>query len=218
MELINDILILKNNSDYRISDVVMKIGERWEHSGNMVLENNKYNGTILQSYLKINGLYNNPNLYTLLDLIEEYNQDKRLSIPTDDEIVVHLRLGDVVLHDWFLSKNYVNLINNLLIENNNINKITFVTCFAYQEWSKESLHLRKKAPLWEYTEEKQNKNVEKTTILFTDIKNSFPKMEIKIHSNRDIDNDICYCVLSKNFIHDRGGFSKLCFELNNLKK
>ena len=217
MELINDIKILKHNSDYRVSDIIYKFGERWEHSGNMVFKNEKYKETILQEYLKINGLYNKPNLDILLKIIEKYNSHNNLPIPQNNEIVIHLRMGDVVVHNWFLSKNYIELINNILMKNNNINKVTLVTCFAYQEWSKESLHLRKLAPLWDYTEEKQNKNIKKTNILLNNIKHSFPNIEIKIYSNCDIDKDICYCVLSKNFIHDNGGFSNLLFELNNLK-
>ena len=216
MNLINNIKTLKHNSDYRVTDVIYKKPERWEHSGNTVLKNEKYNETILQEYLKMNGLYNKPNLEVLLKLIKKYNSDNNLPIPQNNEIVIHLRMGDVVVHDWFLSKNYIKLINNILNKNNNINKLTFVTCFAYQEWSKESLHLRKNAPLWEYTEEKQNKNIEKINILFNDILHFFPNMEINIYSNCDIDKDMCYCVLSKNFIHDNGGFSNLLLELNNL--
>jgi len=217
MELINDIKTIKHNSDYRVADIINKRGERWEHSGNMVLNNEKYNGTILQTYLKINGLYNNLKLDILLNIIEKYNLDNKLPIPHENEIVIHLRMGDVVVHNWFLNKNYIELINNILIKNNNINKITFVTCFAYQEWSKESLYLRKHAPLWNYTEEKQNKNIEKIKLLLSKIKKIFPNIEIKIYSNYNIDNDICYCVLSKNFIYDKGGFSDLLFKLNNLK-
>jgi hypothetical protein len=219
MEIINDIKTLKHNSDYRIADIFNKNGERWHHSGNMVLKNDKYNGTILQSYLKINGLFNKSRLAILLQIIENYNLANNLPIPEDNEIVIHLRLGDVVVHDWFLSKDYISLINNIIINNNNnINKITFVTCFAYQEWSKESLHLRRFAPLWEYTEEKQKNNIEKVTLIFNNIKKAFPNIEIKIYSNYEIDRDICYCVLSKNFICDNGGFSDLCSKLNNLKK
>jgi hypothetical protein len=223
MNLVNNIKTLKDNSDYRVSDIMFKLGPRWEQSGNMVLKDEKYKGTILREYLQINGLYNIPNLNLLLKIIEKHNSDNNLPIPQDDEIVIHLRLGDVIFHTWFLTKNYIEEINNILKKNNNINKITFVCCFSYQVWSKDSLYLRKEddplwdEPLWEYTEEDQNKNIEKTKILFNNIVNFFPNMEIKVYSNINIDSDICYCSLSKNFIHDRGGFSKLMLDLNNLK-
>jgi hypothetical protein len=38
MNLINNIKTLKHNSDYRVSDVIYKLGERWEHSGNTILK------------------------------------------------------------------------------------------------------------------------------------------------------------------------------------
>jgi hypothetical protein len=157
------------------------------------------------------------NLNNLLEIIEKYNSDNNLPIPQNNEIVIHLRMGDVVVHEWFLNKNYIELINDILSKNKNINKLTIVTCFAYQEWSKESLYLRKNASLWEYTEEKQNKNIEKINILFNNIIELFPNIEINIYSNCEIDKDICYCVLSKNFIYDKGGFSDLLFKLHNLK-
>ena len=69
MNLINNIKTIKHNSDYRVSDVVCKLGERWEHSGNMILTSEKYNGTILQRYLEKNGLYTSTNLDILLNII-----------------------------------------------------------------------------------------------------------------------------------------------------
>lgn len=228
--IINNIKIFKNNSDYRIGDILNKRGlnKRWEHSGNMVLTNEKYKDTILKEYLEINGLYNKINYNLLLELIEKHNLRFNLPIPQNNEIVIHLRLGDYVYFKNFLSKNYIQLINDILKKNNNINKITFVTCFSYGEWSKESKHLFPvnhkqpgepvNCPLWAYTEEKQNKNIEKLTILFNNIIETFPNMEINIYSNYDIDKDICYCVLSKYFIHDVGGFSSEVLTLHNLKK
>ena len=62
MNLINNIKILKHNSDYRISDVIYKSGERWEHSGNMILKNEKYNETILQEDSEIIAINENEDL------------------------------------------------------------------------------------------------------------------------------------------------------------
>lgn len=214
VENIKDIKIIKHNSDYRVSDVVNKCGERWEHSGTMILSNDKYASTVLHRYLKQNGLYEKPDLNVLLNVIKQFNLENNLPVPGDNELVIHLRLGDVVVHDWFLSKNYIALIHEKLLKNKMINKITLVTCFAYQEWSKESLHLRRNAPLWDYTEEKQQKNVEKVTLLLNTITQTFPTIKVKIYSNFEIDKDLCYCVLSKNYIHDDGGFSWLCLKLN----
>ena len=218
MKLIDDIITLKHNCDYRIGDVVRHRGKggRWRHSANEVLTKNKYNGSILQQYLKANGVSNKANFFTLLNIIKKYNQDNMLPVSTDHEIVVHLRLGDVVVRDWVLSKNYIKRINDILTKNENIHKLTFVTCFSYSEWSKESLHLKGNGPLWEYTEKKQKKNISKVTTLFQNIKNRFPTLSLHVYSNENIDKDFCYCVLAKHFIYDNGGFSELCHDLNRL--
>jgi hypothetical protein len=220
---INDIKTLKQNSDYRISDVVQHLGinSRWEHSGRTVLNEKKYEGSILQQYLKLNGLYNKPNFHTLLNTVKQYQHDNQLPEPANNEIVIHLRLGDVVYFKTFLKTNYIEAINKILIENKNINKITFVACFAYNEWSSNSFYLQKnkKCNIWKYTEQKQKKNSLELTKIFQSIINSFPRFDVSIYSHENVDVDFCYCVLAKHFIYDNiGGFSTLCYELNKLLK
>lgn len=214
--LVSTIKTIKQNSNYRVSDIINKKGQRWEHSGNMILNNKNYNETILQKYLKINGLNNNPNFDVLFKIIEEHGQSKKFAIPEDNELVIHLRMGDVVSSNKFVKKKYIKLINDMLVNNSNLNKITIVTCFSYSAWSKSSLYLRTNEPLWEYTEEKQKKNIKRITQLLNDIKKNFPTMDLNIYSNRNIDKDMCYCVLAKHFIPDQRGFSNLCFQLHNL--
>ena len=70
--LINNIKILKENSDYRVTDIFFKKGCRWKHSGNNVLKLEKYKDTILRKYLQINTLNKKYNLKLLLGLIINY--------------------------------------------------------------------------------------------------------------------------------------------------
>lgn len=218
-KLLKKIKILKNNSDYAVDDIVNHTGERWEFRINKVLNDPKYKNTILNSYLKKNK-NNNTNLYLLLECIKEYNFKNKLPIPSYNEIVIHLRMGDVVDKKWFLKNDFVGNIKNI-IKNNTINKITIVTCFSYGVWSNESLHLRKKAPLWNYTKDKQNRNNKGFLNLLYKLKNNF-NIPIDIYSNIDVDKDICYCVFSKHFIEDKqidhktGGFSGLMKKLNQI--
>ncbi len=212
--LISQVKILKENSDYRCYDIVYHRGERWEHSKNQVLNNSKYENTIFKSFLKQNK-GNDSDLNFLLNCIEEYSSKNNLPIPNNDELVIHLRMGDVVVHQWFLNQDYINLINKIK-KNNSINKITIVTSFAYQVWSKESLHLRNKAPLWNYTLEKQKKNEKCFFELLFKLQEQV-NLPINIYSNRNIDQDLCYCVFSKHFIKDNGGFSTLLERLQKLK-
>jgi hypothetical protein len=215
-KLVNKILIIQQN-DYRIGDIIFKKGMRWMYSGNQILTNQKYNGSILKSYLEQNGLRNDINLNRFLEITEQYNKTNNLFTPNDNELVLHLRLGDYVEFIGILNKPYIRLIREY-INNNNINKLTIVTAFSYGTWTKESLHLKPKdSPMWICTQEIQNINIQKIKVLIQKIYNNFPNLIVDIISNSDIDKDICYCVNSKHFINDNGGFSLLMKKLNNLK-
>ena len=213
--LVRKVKILKENSDYRCGDIVYHKGERWEHSKNEVLNNPKYENTIFRNFLK-NNKNNDKDLKLLLKCIEDYSSNNNLSTPADDEIVMHLRMGDIYNHYSFLNKDYVSYIKDIK-NKNTINKITIVTSFAYQVWSDKSLHLKKKErDLFTYTDEKQKINRKRFSNLLTKIKRNV-KLPINIYSNNNIDLDLCYCVFSKHFIKDGGGFSELMEELNQMK-
>ena len=220
--LISQVQILKENSDYRCGDIVYHRGPRWEHSKNQILNNPKYENTIFKNFLKNNN-GNDLDLKFLLKCTEEYCSDNNLPIPDQDELVIHLRMGDVVEHQWFLNKNYINLIKNIK-KNNTISKITIVTSFAYQAWSEEQEILWKKKSngqaqpfSWNYTHKKQEKNEKCFFKLLFNLQDQF-NLPINIYSNKIIDVDLCYCVFSKHFIKDQGGFSDLMEKLNQLMR
>ena len=213
MDYIKQVKILKNNSDYAFGDIIYRKGKRWEYRIQKVLTKPEYKKTILFNYLKLNKRrscnYNN-----LLKCIKEYNFKHKLPLPTSKEIVLHLRMGDVVTLNWYLKKNYVSCIEKIL-KNNTIHKITIVTCFSYGTWAKDSLHLRKGAPIWDYSVEKQKKNEDAFSTLLSTFRNHF-NIPIHIYSNEDIDRDFCYCVFSKFYINDQGGFDELTEKINQL--
>lgn len=204
--------------DYRFSDIINKSGERWKWSGNMIIKKEKYNNTILKNYLLKNGLLAEVNSQILLDIIIKFLTEKNINLPKSNEIVLHLRLGDFVINNNILKKNHIGEIRNIINKNPNIKKITIVTAFSYGTWTKESLHLRKKANLWECTDDTQKKNKIELRKLLLKITRNFPNLELNIHSRSDPDIDICYCVFAKHFINDVGGFSSLLKKLNDLYK
>lgn len=210
---INKIQILKHNSDYAIGDIIFKKGKRWAYRIQKVKNDNKYKNTILHEYLTTNKK-STPNYTLLLKCIEKYNLKYNLPVPSNKEIVLHLRMGDAVTLDWYLNKNYIEYIKRI-INNNTIEKLTIVTCFSYGAWSKESFHLKQGAPDWGFTEKKQQKNELLFSKLLTNILKEI-NIPISIYSNEDIDKDICYCVLAKFYIKDHGGFDDLTEKLNKL--
>ncbi len=60
---------------------------------------------------------------------------------------------------------------------------------------------------------KQEKNEKGLFKLLSNIQDQF-NLPITIYSNKIIDVDLCYCVFSKHFIKDKGGFSDLMEKLN----
>ena len=210
---VNKIQILKYNSDYAIGDIIFKKGKRWKYRIQKVKNDIKYKNTILQEYLNTNKK-TTPNYFLLLKCIQNYNLKYDLPIPSKKEIVLHLRMGDAVMLDWYLNKNYIEQIKRI-IKNNMIEKLTIVTCFSYGAWSKESLHLKQGAPDWGFTDKKQQKNELLFSKLLTNILKEI-NIPISIYSNEDIDKDICYCVLAKFYIKDHGGFDDLTEKLNKL--
>jgi hypothetical protein len=214
--LISKILIIQQG-DYRVNDVISKRGERWQYSGNNVLKKDKYNGTILKKYITINGLHKQKNLKTLLSIVKDNNTTNNFVNPTENELVMHLRLGDYEMKKDFLKKNYVKNIKLFLDKYPNIDKLTIVTAFSYGTWSNDSLHLRKCAPLWMCTKKTQEHNKSSVSNIFKEIFESFPLLVIDIKSSKNIDEDFCYCIMSNYFIEDVGGFSRLIYKLNNLR-
>lgn len=176
-----DIKILKSNPDYRLGDILLKRGYKWQDSMEKVLSNEKYRNTILYKHLKGEDLK---------DLISKSNYPK----PEPDELVIHVRAGDVVVHDWFLKKDYKSIISKF-------DKVTFVICYQYGDYVERGL--------WLYTDDKQQKNEEMFYEMLRDVVGTFPYKKFKIVSNEDADKDLVYMASSLNFIKDEGGFSDI---------
>jgi len=208
-DLINKIKVIKSNRDYRIADVINKGGFKWEHSRSELLTNNTYTDTILYKYLTHSEFNDTVNLVLLKEILINQKNDKGYDIPNDNELVIHLRLGDWIDRpETYLKKNYIEFINKYVNTYKNINKITFVTCFSYGNFFESGY--------WIYTEEKHKQNIIMVGDLFNIIINVYNNYDINVVSNTDIDKDLVYCVYSKYFIQDVGGFSELIQQLRNI--
>ena len=141
LNLINKIKIMKNNKHYRYGDVIFNKGFYWKDSIDFILENMP--DSILGKYLQ-----NKRNIYEresndiicekFNNLIKEHINKSYIILPEDNELVIHLRVGDVVVKDWFLEKNYQYIIKNY-INKYGINKCTFCTAFHYGNYIERNL-------------------------------------------------------------------------------
>ena len=118
MSLVGRIKTITGNCDYRVRDIVDKKGQRWEHSARQVKCNHKYDGTIMQTYVKLVEEHSGISLPAsklgltpphrkeaehicntrslLLRLIKERVEETGMERPEKNELVIHLRLGDIV--------------------------------------------------------------------------------------------------------------------------
>ena len=133
------------------------------------------------------------------EIIKKKILEKEFLIPKDDELVIHLRTGDMVIYDSFLKKPYIELIQEYK-NKFNINKVSFVTCIHYGNN--------------QVNNEKHKKNIEKLKELFLNVLEKFPFLNINVMSSKDIDRDFLYMCKAKHFIEDIGGFSKLIKIIN----
>ena len=141
------------------------------------------------------------------EIIKKKILEKEFLIPKDDELVIHLRTGDMVIYDSFLKKPYIELIQEYK-NKFNINKVSFVTCFHYG-----NNQVNNKI-FFQFNNEKHKKNIEKLKELFLNVLEKFPFLNINVMSSKDIDRDFLYMCKAKHFIEDIGGFSKLIKIIN----
>lgn len=216
--LVKKVKTIKKNSNYRIGDILFQKGARWTHSMERVKTDKTFFNTVLYNYLLNNKDSKKINKKLFLKCLKDFkNNNPNIKKPKDNELVIHLRMGDVVeIPTRYLKRPYLELIRNQInIHKNLIEKITIVTCFQYGEWEESSLHLRTEQPLWNFTKKKNLENKKSLSNLIKQIENEF-KLELNIISNNEIDKDIYYCVFAKFLIVDKGGLDILIKQLNRL--
>lgn len=195
-----------NKRHYRFGDVVYHKGVYWKESTQFILNKERFVGTILRNYIERSPFNNmrrvNQNYKMVLcNLTNKAIKENAYNCPDTNELVIHLRLGDICVKPFFLQKNYIEIIRNH-IHKCKIQKVTFCTAFHYGN-----------PGVYKFTEEKHLKNVNRVKGLFNRIKNML-NIPIDVKSSTNIDEDFVYMVKAKYFVNDHGGFSKLIAEVN----
>lgn len=214
--LINKIVLLTEHNSvdtkrhYRFSDVIYHKGNYWKESTQFILDQPHLTNSILRQYIercpdKNLKRVNKNCLRKLFHVINNTIYNNSYELPQKSELVIHLRLGDVVDFQRCLKKNYINVIQRY-INRHKITKVTFCTAFHYGNNVTRGLYM--------YTDAKHQRNIDKLQILFKNILETFT-IPIDIKSSDDIDSDFIYMVKSSFFVPDFGGFSQL---INNLRK
>lgn len=196
--LVNKIKVLKTNEDYRYGDTILHRGFIWERSIDNILLKDDYKDTILRTYLE--KVKKGPCNLALLNRVVREHQS-RFPKPDTDTLVIHVRAGDVCVHDWFMSKDYVTVIASYLQSNPNIKHVSFVIAFNYGNFTERNL--------WIYDDDKHQKNVTTFKHILIQCMQKYPNLNFNVISNDVIDADFVYMIYAKHFVPDHGGFSYL---------
>lgn len=205
--LLSRIITIRSNPHYRMADVFYRKGLRFADSAENVARLDQFANTILRDYIVQVEDIDRPDIQLLAEISDRHARARSVKMPDADELVIHIRAGDVVELDWFLKKDYVAEIGGYLPH---ITSCSFVTCYSFQEFHEKGW--------WMFSYEKLQENMHRMKALFSRLLGRFPQLEFKIVSSENIDDDFCYMVGAKYFIPDEGGFSALVCDLHQCKK
>ena len=186
-------------------------------------KNIKYKGTFLWKYSE--KLKNKPrndssrlkNFNIAKDIVLELNNNKKNVIPLQDEIVVHVRLGDIFLSEknkqqYFL-KNRREIINSIL--NFKFKKVTIVTAFHTAKLKKRSIQMGKEENF--LSKKCKEESIKHLNNFLEELKSN--NLIVKIRSSKNHDDDFLYLCNAKNLILTGvSGFSKVADILNKMIK
>jgi glycosyltransferase involved in cell wall biosynthesis len=199
--LISKIITLESNPHYRMGDVIYRKGLKFRDSTEKVLSLPQFDGTILKNYILAAADIETPDIPLLSRLTEQAVVSRKFKLAREDELVVHIRAGDVVEFEWFLQGNLVEQIGKFA----NVFHCSLVICFSFGDFQEKGL--------WLFDAEKLQKNVSMITTLLEDLIRAYPQIHFDVVSNVDVDQDFVYMVNAPHFIRDRGGFSDLVCEV-----
>ena len=196
--------VLKENKFYRFSDLFSRKGMRWESDRKTILQNVEFEDTILRKYLEQKK--HEEDYVTLKKIVADHTKLNNYKIPTEKELVIHLRLGDTFTKEFFefWKENIIKKSNSIfkkdsIIYSDQIDKVTIVTALHFGA--------NELIQSFFYTDESYAKNI--------DFLKSFEQkvndcgFELNLISNENVDVDLGYMAKSNHFVKSVGGFANL---------
>tara|TARA_B110000495_G_scaffold64587_1_gene54955 strand:- start:10750 stop:11442 length:693 start_codon:yes stop_codon:yes gene_type:complete len=217
----HEVAVLPDNPVYAVTDLVFQRGHMWSQFREEILSNRLYKDTIMFDYLS--SMKKERDFKTLKSVIKERIDRYSLPGPENTDLVLHVRLGDIMegvpgppheggtlskktyeinrysklkdLDTFFIGRNRVSTLK--------ISRVIVVTALHFG--TDKSKGWYKQTPY----------SMSESLKLLNTIKNQVTEMghEFLIQSNVNIDKDICYMVQSKLFVRgisQLGKLIKLC--------
>eukprot|EP01084_Bolivina_argentea_P037273 68929_1 len=214
--LIDNITTLKSNQVYRVGNLLLHDGAKWHQDVEEIRNNtqHKWNGTLLHHYLsQLEDSTANFSKAKFRKSIAWYiSQHNDTYYPEQNELLMHIRAGDVVEKAWFLKEPFVKIINSTIAKYPNITKVSFLCAFHFGGY------VESRSYFYNATAESENKR--KLRNVFREIITHFGlDKQIKSYqliSNQDVDRDIIAAVTAPYFYTHRckSTFSKVLSSIN----
>lgn len=190
------IKILKENKVYRIADLFYMDGNRWNSDRFKIVHDKKYKNSILHDYFL--NKKNELDYDTFKSITLQHSEKYKLK-PTNDDVVFHLRLGDVFdptaktriynRADWsYLQYKVFFRKNREFLETLRTVKVVTALHFGSDELTGD----------FYYTDEHYNESMKFFDYFCGRLSDFGCNVEVISHEN--IDEDICYLMQAKHFV------------------
>ncbi len=216
--MVNSIRVMKHNSVYRLGDLLLCSGLRWQLDRQTIMQSPTYSDTLLREYFT---RYKITNQKINFNDLKSVTDDHRIDTP-QNELLLNIRCGDIVSPNC--SRNYgkCNIFNHETVISQ-ISKtispqIETIKIVAAMHYGSDDVKLKR----YYYTDEKHEKNMKLLNRLFEMIRDQFNIPVCVDVSDLDdlafIDYQFLKLVYADNVILDSGGFSRVVQEIRGLKE
>lgn len=191
---------LKNNSVYRLSDLIHRKGIRWEQDRATILEDAQYCNTVLYDYLTKMRFEDDWQVFEAV--VVEHS--KKYTTPAESDLVVHLRLGDIMEDsDEFRNRSYEKYQRvygefDLKIPKN-VTRVAIVTALHF---GANELNNR-----YFFTDTAQARSLEILALFRSKL--VARGVQVDIQSSSNVDEDFCFLASSKLFVKSYSAMSDL---------
>ena len=212
LDLENEVKVLRENSVYRIGNLYFRKGDRWQQDRNAVLQEKQYKNTILFDYLT--NMREEEDLETFKSVVRKHIDTGRYAVASPDELVLHVRLGDMMATEHTLRRDsshqlYEDLYDKLDLKALPVSRVVLVTALNFCP----DEHTGK----YYYSDLAKKRSFE----ILRGIERQTRKAgySIGIVSNEIVDADICYLASAKFYVPGISTLSKLiepCLTYNSV--
>jgi hypothetical protein len=200
---LNKVAILAENKHYRVGDLFNETGLRWAKDIQTVLTEPMFIDTILRDYLLLKR--HHADTYIMSRVIADHVERHNYTVPRPDDLVIHMRLGDVVVNSkehcgnrpLWAKEMYVDLFGGLRPQG--FKRVVIAT----------ALHFGANEDIDRYHFSEEAKETSFELIRYVEQQCVDAGYAVALHSNQNVDADFAFMASSSHFVVAQSAFSKI---------